>query len=207
MFIKHPDKLRELWQDRAVPIRVAVETGTFRGVSASTLSPAVDVWHTIDINPGCTALARKRCDAAGITNVRFHVGDSRKVLPRLLYKIQAPCLIMLDAHFSKVRRKLTPDEPDLVHDPHGADFPLLAELEIVAARPFADIILVDDTELFGKVRPDLRARDAQGNIIDNSPQWESMTKDKVAKALGRIKASWDLQGTTVYMRSADTEVI
>jgi len=200
VFIKSPDALRALWQGREVPIRVGIETGTFRGVSAERLSPAVKTWHTIDINPGCTQLARRRCGESGRTNVYFHTGDSRVLLAKLLRKNQEACLIMLDAHFSKVKRKLFEDEPTLTHSPDGGDFPLLKELETIAPRPYADIVIVDDTALFGKDRPDLRATGDKGQIIDKRPQWESMTRDKVASLLGRVCVYTDFHGTTVYWR-------
>jgi len=201
MFIKTPEDLKKLWQGRSVPIRIGIETGTFRGVSACNLSPAVETWHTMDINPGCTALAQRRCAEAGRTNIVFHTGDSRKLLPELLKSNQEACLIMLDAHFSKPRRKLFDDEPDLTHSMDGGDFPLLEEIKAIESRPYADIVIVDDTALFGKDRPDLRATDAQGRIVDKRPQWESMTRDKVAQLLGRVCTYSDLQGTTVYWRT------
>ena len=204
MFLTSPDQLRELWQGREHPVRYAVETGTFRGESALKLSPAVRHWITIDINPACSALARRRCSEAGRANVECLTGDSREMLPHVLKKIREPCMIMLDAHFSKPKRKLFPDEPDLVNNA-GADFPLIEELRIVSERKYADIILVDDIGLFGQKRNDLRAHDAKGNVIDDTPQWEAMSNGRVLRELGRVVCMRYVKNAMVIWRNGRLE--
>ena len=72
-------------------------------------------------------------------NVKFYLGDSKKVLPILLETIQEPCTIFLDAHYSGKYTVCGEDET-----------PLLYELEILKNRPYDDIIIIDDCRLLGK---------------------------------------------------------
>jgi hypothetical protein len=183
-------------------IEVAIETGLFRGATASICAPLFREYHGIEINPGHISLCRRQLGEMGI-DIVYHEGDTRRVLPEVLLAIREPALIMLDAHYSFVAKgKLFADEADTVHGPEGADFPLLEELRAISKRPYADIVLVDDTSLFGKNVPVLRAPDVTGKPGDTLPQWESMTHAKVEQTLGRIVSRQDWKGATIYWRSA-----
>jgi len=184
-------------------IQVAVETGLFRGQTAMVCAPEFREYHGIEINPGHIALCRRRLGEAGVNQVIYHEGDTRDLLPKVLARIREPALIMLDAHYSFVRKgKKFADEADMLHGPAGADFPLLAELRVISKRPWADMVLIDDTALFGKTMPVLRAPDATGKKGDTLPQWENMSHELVEQVLVRVIARQDWRGSTVYWRKS-----
>ena len=206
MKINNPDDIRNLLkrQPGYASVRVAVETGLFRAATALVCAPVFDVYHGIEINPGHVRLCRRRLSEAGIAHVSIHEGDTRFILPKLAESIKEPALFMLDAHYSFVRRgKIFEDEADMVHGPEGADFPLLFELQILSARPYADIVLVDDTALFGKDMAVLKAPDTKGNPGNVSPQWEVMSHTLVERTLGRVIRREDWRGSTIYWRKGD----
>lgn len=162
-----------------VGIQVAIETGIFRGQSALDLAGLFREWHAIEIEPGYIELSRRRWAEAGVSNVSTYPGDTRDLLPLLLAKIKEPAVIMLDAHYSAVKRPCFYGEPAMQHR-QGADFPLYAELQALAERPYADLILIDDWALAGREAPRVRAPG------DRSEQWESLTPEKVCTRLGRV---------------------
>jgi hypothetical protein len=87
--------------------------------------------YSCDIDPGAIRRARARVPDAG---VELALEDSREFLRRLKTAITVPTLFWLDAHFS--------DEPPA----DAADFPLLAELRLLADRPGIDrdVLICDD---------------------------------------------------------------
>jgi len=189
MHMKHHTELEELIKLHGSPwadISLLIETGTFRGESALRLSKAVDHWITIDINQGYTKLAQDRLKQNGVKNVTCVTGDSRDVLPSLLKFLQCPLCIFLDAHFSRVKSKILENEPDMVHGPIGADFPLEAELVACEQYKYPMIVVVDDVVLFGgDEKTSLRGLRQPG---DNTEQWEAWDSNRVESSLkGRVK--------------------
>jgi hypothetical protein len=168
--------------------RVAIETGTWNGKNAAFMSPYYDAWHTVDISAVISAMARKRCKEAGVTNVIFYVGDSRKVLPKLLDAIKEPVAVYLDAHYMQA--------PLVEHRASGADFPLWEEFEAIAARPIAlaPLVLIDDWILSRKDCSRLRAPG------DDSPQWEALSKGVVKERLGGVIKTLGVGGALAVAR-------
>ncbi len=68
--------------DKVKP-KVAIEIGTFKGGSLQLLSRVAQKVYSIDISPQCPEKLGNL-----FNNVEFWVGDSKKVLPELLKKIQ-----------------------------------------------------------------------------------------------------------------------
>lgn len=138
------------------PPRVFVETGTFKGKTtrfALSLGLFEQV-HTIEIHDGNYQLAVEQLQPLG---VQCHHGDSADVLPQLAREISRPCVFFLDAHWGTT-------SPDM----GGADkpLPLWVELDAIAARRRADIVIVDDVKTFGQSLP--------------TPEWENVSLTTIA---------------------------
>jgi hypothetical protein len=103
--------------------------------------------------------------------VMMHQGDSKKILPELLSKIQEPVTIFLDAHYSGDFTAFGEEET-----------PLLKELEILRDRNYNDIVIVDDCRLLGKKGT---CGMPNHNIYPTMQyDWTDVTEEKILKALG-----------------------
>lgn len=102
--------------------------------------------------------------------IHFYLGDSAMILPKLLLDINEPAIIRLDAHYYK----------DALNLAAKYNFPLLKELEVVSLRPFPDVIIVDDTDLFGKDN-----ETTQALKVSNGPEWAWFSIDKVLYTLNK----------------------
>jgi hypothetical protein len=133
-------------------IRIAIETGTWRGEGARLLSGIFDQVYSVELDPKVHAAARER--HADLANVTFLQGNSPAVLRDLQRGIDEPVLFWLDAHGGwnytpNVRKRLNPAQPPT---PAGADSqcPLLDELQAVDSYAAAarSVILIDDARSF-----------------------------------------------------------
>lgn len=114
---------------------VFVETGTFQGGTTRWASDHFETVHTIERAEGL--FNARGPELAKIPGVTPHLGDSRKVLPRILEEIgDRKAVFWLDSHWSGGE---TAGEDD--------ECPVLDELTILSDR-VADIILIDDARLF-----------------------------------------------------------
>ena len=173
-------------------IDVAVETGTFRGDGPLWFSKFFEEIHTVEINEGLHNLAKTRCATCeSLDKITFHLGDSAIVVPVLAEQIKKPVLWLLDAHFCLWAKAKEWNEPC----PVRGNFPLWAELEAISKRPYADIVLVDDSPVFGV------SRDKDRVPGDTSPQWESVSDEVITKALGRVIDSVEWQKSQIYWRT------
>ena len=173
-------------------INVFVETGTFMGKTAELFAPMFRKIHTIEINEGLWLRARKRGEDLHLDNVIYHHGDSAQVLTELTESIREPVVWELDAHFCRHKSATVTERPE-----HGP-FPLFAELATIAARPYADIVIVDDSPNFGRVRRDLRQPGT------TEPQWEAVSRESIIAALGgpaRVIADEDFRKSWFFWRN------
>lgn len=133
---------------------VFVETGTFHG---KTTRWAVDRFrevHTIELNEQWYEDA---CRDLAPLGVHCHHGNSADLIPKLAWDIREPVFYFLDAHFFTL-------VPDVAGESEG--LPLWAELEVIAQRPYPDIVAVDDAGLFGTRTP--------------TPEWEHVSLERIA---------------------------
>lgn len=116
---------------------VFVESGTFHGKTTRWALQRFSVVHTIELSDALYAEAVR--DLAPLGAVCHH-GDTVDVLPELARTIAEPAVWFLDAHWLNRPDAAGKDTP----------LPLDAELVALAARPHADIVIVDDVASFGK---------------------------------------------------------
>jgi hypothetical protein len=140
-------KLRHLQMAHPAGVipQVFIETGTQHAVTAHLAQHLYPVIETIELSEALYSKAVALFKAAGVSAInglRLHRGDSAKVLPEILARYAEPVCVYLDAHWY--------ESPDVV----GRDcFPLWLELAAIAARSYADTIVVDDFHSFGVGSP------------------------------------------------------
>ncbi len=125
----------------AASIRTFVESGTFHGKTTRLAVEQFTTVHTIELHPDWYANAVRDLGPLGVGC--WH-GDSAVVIPRLAKEIAEPVFWYLDAHWFKL-------VPGVAGQLEG--LPLWRELEALAARPYADVVVVDDVASFGRTEP------------------------------------------------------
>jgi len=164
-------------------VRVACETGTFRGDGPLWFAEFFTRFYSVELNPGLYRLALQRCDQSpSRSRMWLECGDSANVVPTWCDLIGQPVLWLLDAHWCKWTKDGEPaPEP-------GTASPLWAELAAIRERPYADIVLVDDAANFGQA---IKGAD-----------WQAVTFASVAEALGRVVDKREYQNSGVFWRTA-----
>lgn len=130
---------------------VFIETGTYHGSTVFNLEEHFKEIHTIELSPTLyrkvvlrylkrkvISLLRGNLNNAVSWKIKFHLGDSSKVLPEVASRIQAPALFFLDGHFSSG-----------ITARGQKDVPLIDELRFISKREFSDTVIIDDVALFG----------------------------------------------------------
>lgn len=117
-----------------------VETGTFRGDTASWAAGHFDQVITIELSPAFHAAALVRFHDQ--PKIRVLSGDSAAMLSVVATELKRPAIFWLDAHWSG-------------SDTAGrsAECPVLAEIAAIDATRLAHFILVDDARLFAAPPP------------------------------------------------------
>lgn len=124
---------------RDVGIGRAVETGTFRGITARALAGVFDLVVTIELFEPIHVAAKDAL--SDLTNVEALHGHSRDVLANLS-SVEGPSLYFLDGHWSGGGTGGNDDQ-----------CPVLAELEAIGPGNANDVIIVDDARLFTATPP------------------------------------------------------
>lgn len=80
-------------------LQILIETGTYLGTMVNATRDTFKKIYTIELDKKLYLHAKNKFKKFKFINV--YPGDSTKILPNLLKKINTPCLFWLDAHFSK----------------------------------------------------------------------------------------------------------
>ena len=121
---------------RSVPLRVFVETGTFRGDTTAAVATAFAQVYTVELSRELFEAAAGRL--AGFGNVTRLCGHSPRLLQELRPQLSGESVLYwLDAHWCG--SGTAGDK---------AECPLLAELDAIATLNADSAILIDDARLF-----------------------------------------------------------
>lgn len=122
---------------RSGDLKTVVETGTFEGDTLAELAADKTIQVTsIELADHYYRAAKRRF--AGYQNVTLLHGDSGKLLPEVVDKLQAPALFWLDGHYS---RGLTAKGT--------LETPIRAELQAIFSSAITGhVILIDDVRCF-----------------------------------------------------------
>jgi hypothetical protein len=120
-------------------LKRAIETGTYRGLTARALAPVFGSVVTIELS---RSLHERAARALGdVANVEAIQGDSRQVLAGIA-RAEMPTLYFLDGHWSGG-----------VTDGAGDECPLLGELAAIGPGHPQDCLVIDDAHLFTSAPP------------------------------------------------------
>ena len=109
------------------------------------------------------------------------------MLPVLAREIDEPAVWFLDAHYCHLRTMAAAGG--------HAEMPLMEELSVLAARPYEDIVIVDDVHAFNR-------RDKGGDHAGGG--WQGVNEKSIAKQLGRVRTSYVDTDCFVMIRSCET---
>lgn len=116
---------------------ILVETGTFMGDMAKSMSPYFKKIYTIELSKELYYNTSRELNY--ISNISFFHGDSTYVLPEILKDINEPAIFWLDGHYSAG-----------ITARGEKDTPIMQELDAIIRSKHArnHIILIDDARLF-----------------------------------------------------------
>jgi hypothetical protein len=141
---------------RAIPLTVFVETGTFRGDTIAEVADCFDEVHTVELSD---ELFREACGRfADRPHVQVHQGESAPFLAKIRQQIAGRCaLYWLDAHWCVAQATAG----------QTSQCPLLDEL--AALKPVGDtaVILIDDARLYLCPPPD-------PHEVSQWPSWQQI---------------------------------
>lgn len=166
-------------------IGIFVETGTLLGKYTEVAARFFRECHTVELSASLYEEAKRRLSEC--QNITHHLGDSADILPVLACTIEEPVFFYLDAHYSC-------DAPGTA----WSEFPLWSELQAIAKRPYADIVVVDDVHAFGKPATKFREKER------GERHWPHVNKRSILAELGhhRIARSEVIgDGFVVWMRA------
>jgi len=139
-----------------------IETGTYYGETIYTMEPFFNNLHTIEIKD---EFYRNHVNNYKRDKIKFHLGDSSKVLSTLLPTINENAIFFLDGHWSA----LNTGKGD-------KDCPLYEELEsIMSLYKNKAIIIIDDVRLFG----------SGPNVNDEPCNWEDISIGNVLSIVSK----------------------
>lgn len=121
-------------RDRA-KVDTFVESGTFKGVTASWAADLFDRVITIELSPEIHKETSARLSSRA--NISFRQGHTGSVLAEILPNMREPAIFWLDAHWSGLNTAGREEE-----------CPLLGELALLNETPVSHFILIDDARLF-----------------------------------------------------------
>ena len=143
-----------------------VETGTYQGQTPMRLSSYFEDIYTIEADP----LHFERTVNVLPANVFSLFGQSPIILRELAPLIQHPCVFYLDAHWWA--------NGDITRAELEGKTPLLDELKVIGPRVFDDLIILDDSRLFGRVTPD-------------AGDWSSITVCRILEKITHVKCFFE----------------
>ncbi|BCX50023.1 glycosyltransferase group 1 family [Haloferula helveola] len=79
-------------------LKLFVETGTFKGDTVEMMRPYFERIYSIELADKFYGEAKKRF--AGVSKIELFHGDSGKLMPEVVAKLDAPTLFWLDGHYS-----------------------------------------------------------------------------------------------------------
>jgi hypothetical protein len=172
-------------------LRRAVETGTFRGLTARSLADVFDEVLTIELSPH---LHRSASEAlSDLPNVRALQGHSAQRLVEVA-DATVPTLYFLDGHWSGGSTSGADDE-----------CPVLDELAAVGDGHRDDCFLIDDARLFTSAPPPPHRAEQWPTLIEvfdalrarHSDRVVTLLADQVVAVPGRAKPAIDVYGQRV----------
>lgn len=144
--------------------QIFLETGTYRGETIFAMEPYFKQLHTIEIKKEFYDACKEKYHG---NKIQFHLGDSSKVLPKILPEVQGNMVLFLDGHWSS---KDT--------GKGDKDVPLFEELDAINSFFKSNaLIIIDDYRLFG------RSPNAIFRFNYSQEDWSAISKSRLISRL------------------------
>jgi hypothetical protein len=142
--------------------RIFIETGTYTGETVDAVKDVFDKIYSIELGSALYEKAKERF--AKYSHISIVFGNSAKVMPAILGRINEPCLFWLDAHYSGGITVKGENEP-----------PVREELENILSHSVKDhVILMDDAR--GLCLPELRSL-----VLNRRPDFVFEVKNDIVR--------------------------
>ena len=165
-----PTLTDRFYKETAFPkTNIYIETGAYLGNGIKSVLAHYKQIHSIELAEKWYNHNVEQFKAE--PTVKMHLGDSKKVLPGLLTTLQEPVTIFLDAHYSGGTTAFG-DESN----------PLLYELDLLLARPYDDIIIIDDCRMLG-VKGVFGAGPSDPIYPDTQYDWSDITENEIMRRM------------------------
>lgn len=158
-----------------------IETGCYRGDGLNLMTEHYDELHSIELSETWYKHCVDRFK--DIPKVYMHFGNSKYLLPEILATINEPVTVYLDGHFSAGETAIGDELIDGV-----SSAPLLTELALLQARPYNDIIIIDDCRMLGK-RGWINKGSKGGMWPEYEYDWTAITEDAIRELM---KPNYDI---------------
>ena len=117
-------------------INIFIETGTYLGRTVKAVKKSFEEIYSIELNKALYLKAKQKF--IKYEHINVIMGDSSEKLPKILSKIDNPCLFWLDAHYSGENTSKT-----------NVETPISKELQCILNHPNKNhVILIDDAHKF-----------------------------------------------------------
>jgi hypothetical protein len=163
---------------------IYIETGAYRGDGIKKVVNEYSEIHSIELSD---KWYNYNVDLwKNNKNVHLHLGDSKKILSKLLENMNEPVTIFLDAHYSGYTDQYGEEET-----------PLLFELDILKNRQYDDIIIIDDCRQLGNTGACGCNNEYYPDMVYD---WTDITEKKIIE---RMKPGYVLLKNTDFNNYAD----
>lgn len=169
------EEMKTVLAKHNVPVSTFVETGTMKATLTLRMKSVFDSVFSIELSYGLYSRAIQLY--GNEDGIKFLYGDSGEVIKWVSDFLPYPTCFLLDAHHIKGGTIIDKTRNKKYVSAEGS-FPLWKELDIIASRPYDDIILIDDVKLFGYDREDWSAVTKQ-SILDRVKQYKTVNQDYV----------------------------
>ena len=150
-------------------INILIETGTFYGDMVIATRKTFKKIYSIELDETLYRNAKQNCSK--YPHISLYHGDSAQILPKILLKINQPCLFWLDAHY------------------HGEgtgrgsiDTPIMQELQTILNNlNHHYVILIDDAQDFVGKNDYPKINEVRELIFSYHPNWRFMVKDDIIR--------------------------
>jgi len=134
-------ELKEYMKYLPILFKYFIEGGTYKADSTKVASRLFEQVHTVEIAEDLYTQAKENCTKEGYTNITFYLGDTVKIFPEIIKKVDGPAVWFLDAHQSGCDTKN-----------NGKWVPLIDELKCICRDyKHPGIIIIDDLRLWSNV--------------------------------------------------------
>jgi len=161
---KELDQIIETSALKEIFFSTFIETGTYKGNTIFAMEPFFNSLHTIEIKKEFYDTCKENYKG---NKIQFHLGDSSKILPKILSETQGDVIFFLDGHWSS--KDTGKGEKDV---------PLFEELDSIKSLLHGKaLIIIDDYRLFGR-HPKALFKFKQSN-----EDWSAITKRSLIERL------------------------